>query len=503
MIFEPPRFVKPRKPYKKTVPIIAVDKDLNAWSDFDSVPLPRPLVDVLTQCKTKGHTGRHPRSILVCVNPTKVLLALHKEFHTHPEWNFKLSIHDTDSFVNGVVQTVKEDVTVSFLGFRDEQKNTWYHYIITPSRFTRSTIDDLVPGDEPEIAKLYNWAVSLYTFAQRNRIKLSGSAGGLAAQLLRDERFYPVERRKVPMATNERAREALPGNHYEMRGVPKRVYPAAIYFDQENAHHWAARTVELPNSDWLYARGYFHEKKPWCTPNTPEFERTVNEYGMLYARIWVPRHLGGYLPEWAGRYGAHDAYIFTNEISLLKKLGVEIRYLYAAWTSPSIDTGLKRYSKFAEKEIKKHPDDKKWMKSVFLAAYGVLASKPRKYEFGYYKANGEYNPIALGPHEIQVVRTHTHKKNQLPIANVIHRGMIEAETRKVSIELARQMEDEGRNVLSIYADGVIIEDDGRQLPLLPSPWRAKHRLRHIAFIDPTSFESELLSKMPGRQRNVA
>jgi hypothetical protein len=507
MIFEPPRFVKPRKPYSKAIPIIAVDKDMQAWSDFDSVPMPRPLSDVLTDCKTSGHSGRHPGSILVCTNPIRVLLHIHEQFKAHSEWNFKVSIHDKDTYVNGAVQTAKDDANVSFFGFRDtEYRNTWYHYVIAPSRYTRTPLRELIPGDKPEIVKLYDWACSLYAFASKNKIKLSGSAGGLASQLLRDERFYPVKRRKVPMATNERAREALPGNHYEMRSVPKRVYPAAVYFDQENAHHYAARTVKLPNADWLYARGYFHEKREWCTPETQEYKHTVfNEYGLLYARVWVPRHLDGYLPPWAGRAGLHDAYIFTNEIPLLEQLGVEIRYLYASWTSPTTDNGLAKYGRWAEKEIQKRKADKKWLKSVFLAAYGVLASKPRRYEFGYYRAKGEYGPLEMGPHEIQVVRTKTRKENQLPIANVIHRGMIEAETRKLSIELARQFEREGFEVLSIYADGVIVRDDAvqeNQFPLVPAPWRAKHRLKHIAFLDATAFESELLSKMPGR-RNVA
>jgi hypothetical protein len=481
--------------------MIVVDNKNLAWSDYDDIVMPRPVVDLLTKCKKKG---RHPGALLVTNNSIKLLLHLQKEFKDHPEWNFKLSIHDKDSFVNGVIRTYQEDATVSFFGFRDaKSRNTWYYYVISPQRYTRSSLNELVPGNEPEISKLYEWGQSLYEFAQNNGLKPSGSAGGLASQLLRDKRFYPADRRKVPVATNEKAREALPGNHYEFRGTYKRVYASAIYYDQENAHHWAAGNLELPYADWLYARGYFHgEKREWCTPGSPEYQHVVeNEHGLLHARVWVPKRIqDSYLPPWAGRSGLQDAYIYTNELPLLKSLGVEIRYLYAAWTSPIVDKGLPKYSKWAREQIRKHPHNKLWLKSVLLATYGVLASKPRLYEFGYYRANGKSQSFNLGPHEIHIVRTSTKKKNQLPIANVIHRGMIEAETRKLSIELARQFEDEGHTVLSIYADGVIVKDNERQFPLVPKPWRAKHKLRYLAFTDTTSFESELLRKMPGRKR---
>ena len=475
-----------------------------ALSDCDKVPFPRPIEDVLTKTVGNSHTHRHPGSLLVCVNATRLFLYLHEKFKNDPEWNFKISIHDKDSFVNGTINTTKEDASVSFIGWREpEHKHTWYHYFICPSRFTRATLNQLIPGTQPEISKLYEWAQSLYQFTQDNGLKMSGSAGGLAAQLLRDVKFYNEKRRKVPQATNERAREALPGNHYEMRGVPNRIYSSALYFDQENAHHYAAATLELPKSDWLYARGFFHEKKKWCEPGSAEYQQTVyNEYGLLYARIWVPKFLDGYLPPWAGRHGTHDAYIFTNEIPFLESLGVEIRYLYAAWTSPEKDTGLAKYSAWAQEQIQSRPHEKVWLKPLLLSTYGVLASKPRRYEFGYYRANGPVTNFNIGVDEIQIVRTSTKRENQLPVANVIHRGMIEAETRRISIELARQFEFEKREVISIYADGVIIKEDNIPLPLLPTPWRPKHRLQFLAFTDATSFESDLMCKQPGRRRNV-
>lgn len=488
--------------------MIVVDETYQAWSDLDGVPAPRPIFDVLTKCNTGGKPGRHPGSLLVCNNPVKILLHLQEIFKDHPEWNFKISIHDKDTYVNGVIKTHAEDATVSFCGFRNvEHKHTWYHYFISPNRYTRSTINELVEGEHPEISKLYEWGQSLYDFCQRHNLKPSSSAGGIASQLLRDPKFYPADRRKVPMATNERAREALPGNHYEMRGVLKRVYASAIYYDQQNAHHWAAANVKLPHADWLYARGYFHsdrdDPRMWCQPGDPEYDYVIqNEVGLLFLRVSVPTYLDGYLPEWASRQGLHDVYIYTNELSLVKALGIEIRHMYACWTSPLIDKGIPAYSEWAQDQIKKHPQDKPWLKSLLLSTYGILAAKPRVYEFGYYRAKGIPQGFHMGPYELQIMRTSTKKKNQLPVANVIHRGMIEAETRKLSIELARQFESEDHEVLSIYADGVIVRDspiNPHQFPLVPEPWIEKHRLKHIAFTDTTSFRSDILSKMPGRK----
>lgn len=502
LIFEPPRFVRPRKPYSKKVPMIVVDAQYMAWSDIDAIPVPRPIDKVLVEYVSNGNRGKHPSSLLVCANPVRLLLHLNKIFLTHSQWNYKLSIHDKDTFVNGVIKTAKDDAAVSFFGFRDDQhRHTWYHYIICPTRYARMNLNQLVPGDQPELAKLYEWAQSVYEFAQRNGIKLSGSAGGLASQLLRDKKFYPVERRKIPMATNERAREALPGNHYDTKAELHRAYKTALYFDQENAHHWAAENTLLPDPDWLYAKGYYWRKdQQWCTPRDKEFKQVIeNEHGLLHVQINIPRYIDGYLPAWAtGKPGIRDAYIYTNELPLLEALHIEIYHLYSAWTSPKVDNGIKRYSIWAQEQIREYPQDKKWLKSVLLSAYGVLASKPRKYEFGYHRAKGKPVPFHLGPNQIYVVRTSSKRKQQLPIANVIHRGMIEAETRKLSIELARQLENEDREVLSIYADGVIVRDNGEQIPMLPRPWRPKHVMKHVEFVDGISFKSDVLTKMPGR-----
>lgn len=497
--------MKPRRPYTKETPMIVADATGMAWSDYDCTVGPRPLVELLTECQTRsGRTCRHPSSLLVCRKPPLLLLQLNEHFKDDSEWNFKLSIHDRDSYVNGVVRTQKEEAAVSFLGFRNkDSRNNWYHYLVAPGRFTRATLSELTDPDQPELAQLYEWGQAIYAFAQANDLKLGSSAGAMATQLLRDERFYPDDRRKVPTATNERAREALPGNHYELRDETHRVYGAAIYFDQENAHHYAAQTVNLPHADWLYARGYFHVPQEWCHPGTPEYEYlTREEYGLLHLRIRVPKTLTGFLPQWAHIPGSHDAYLFTNELDLAARLGVEVEFVYAAWTSPMLDGGLAKYSRWAVEQIKLRPQDKAWLKSVLLATYGILASKPRLYEFGYREAKGEPQMFHIGPEQIQIFRTSTKRKSQLSVANVIHRGMIEAETRRLSIELARRLEREGHHVLSIYADGVIVKDSGQQMPPLPKPWRAQDRLKFLVFHNPTTFESELLCKRPGVRKSL-
>lgn len=84
------------------------------------------------------------------------------------------------------------------------------------------------------------------------------------------------------------------------------------------------------------------------------------------------------------------------------------------------------------------------------------------------------------------------------LANVIHRGMIEAEVRAQSLWFARYLtEVEHRQVLGVYADSVFIRNDGRPINLLPPPWRVAAYLDDLTFYDPTHFVSTALTRLPG------
>jgi hypothetical protein len=250
--------------------------------------------------------------------------------------------------------------------------------------------------------------------------------------------------------------------------------------------------------------------RKWIEPRTEDFNRLVGEYGLLYCNISVPTHIAEsrYVPPALYKSGDNNVFIFTNELQDLLSLRVQINWISAAWTSPEADKGLRDYSNWAQSQVRNNPDCKPWLKPTLLASYGILASRPRRLEIAYLRAErGEPKHVYIGSERLTLMSKVTRKARQSNIANVIQRGMIEAETRKLSLGLARQLEKEGHEVLSVYADGILVRDNARNtspvpLPLLPQPWRVKDRLSGIHFIDPQSFESELLTKMPGRRKAV-
>lgn len=503
MIIDIPQIVIPRKPHRETLPIISVDLDGKAWSEIDSAATPRGLVSVLTNCNHNRKTGRHPRALLACADPVRIFLKLHRQFKKDPEWNCRVSNHETDHFINGTIEQFDE-TTINWFGWKDRHRNTCYYYPISPEKFGRLRINELITGDQPEWVKLYEWAKTIQQFCAKNHLRFGSGAGSIAAQFLRDRKFYPAPRRKIPKATNERVRSALPGNHYDLQGRTGILYGSALYLDQHNAHHYAAETVQLPNANELFARGYFESndrKDPqvWVSAGEPLLPTLLQDHGLFLVLIRTPPHLTGYLPPWASSPGKTlFTWIFSNEIPLMKELGCQIEAIVAAWTASSVDTGLPKYARWAQEQIKQYKHDRQWLKPLLLSTYGVLAAKPRTYHFGYHRAYGKIEEFLLGPEIVHLHHTQTGEKTQLPVANVIHRGMIEAQTRLESIQLARQLEAEGDQVLSIYADGVIVKDSGRQLPLLPHPWRIKNQLKFLQYEDATSFRSNSLCRFPGR-----
>jgi hypothetical protein len=79
--------------------------------------------------------------------------------------------------------------------------------------------------------------------------------------------------------------------------------------------------------------------------------------------------------------------------------------------------------------------------------------------------------------------------------------MIEAETRKRTIELANDMTDAGLEVIAVYADAVFVRRTG-PLPPLPKGWSVKHDLDGLRFLDAVSFASRQLTKLPGIPREI-
>lgn len=513
----PERVVRPRKNARVGMPIVVCDSQMRVWYENDkskkSLNLDWDIVELIRYLRDNWPRDRDGKRrttpiMLVCHNPHKVLLRVHEAFKNDPDWQIRLSVNASERFhLDGTVREAKtkttKDLRVSLFGFSDSNRKTKYFHILTPFDFF-DDFKEYGDPDWPEYVRLYHWGGSVRKWMRKNKLRFTSTRGGLAAQLLRDKRFYPEKRRKVPRQTNEKARPALPGNFYAMiDGQVDRLHKGVYVIDQENAHHHAAENVLLPNANDLFARGRFISlsDEPYVKERSIGFNNLIGELGLFRCRVHVPNNLLGMLPPWMEQPGLTDIFLYSNELDLVKEMGVEIRHISYAWTSRERDTGLNKYAQWAQQEVTKNPKHKLWLKPTLLAAYGILGARPRHMEVAYWQADtGEPHRYLLGPIPIMMQKYRTKKEIQPAIANIIHRGMIEAETRKLSVQLARKLENEGHTVIAIHADALLVRDEGQQFPLLPPPWRIKDRLNMFKAVDLVSFESDTMTILPGRKR---
>lgn len=511
---DPERVVKPRKHARVNMRIAVCDATMNVWyedktdmrTDWDLVEFVKYVRDHWPR-DTEGKPRTTP-IMFVCHNPHKVFQRLHEAFKNDPEWNARFSVNTSERFhLDGKVREAKtkntRDIRIGFFGFRTSSRKTKYFHPVSPFDF----MDDFKgygEDDWPEYIRLYHWGGSVRKWMQKHNLRFTVTRGGLSSQLLRDERFYPEARRKVPKLTNENARSALPGNFYAMaEDSIGKMYAGVFLIDQQNAHHYAAETVALPDANTLYARGRFASQadKPFVREKRVGYETLIGEHGLFRVRVWIPKHFGGMVPPWNTQHGLTDLYLFSNELLMAQELGMEIRHISYAWTSRDRDEGLAKYAQWAQREVSDNPEHRQWLKPTLLSAYGILGVRPRIMESAFWQSKkGERFRYLLGPTPIMMQRMRTSKEIQPGIANLIHRGMIEAETRKLSIQLARQLENEGHTVIAIHADAVLVKDEGQQLPLLPPPWRVKDRLTTFQALDQVSFHSDTVTVLPGRKR---
>lgn len=507
----PERIVKPHKDYYVRMPIMVCDSFGNAW--YENKKHTWQLIELIEYVRRnwpRDKTGSSKRTqpiMFVCENPHRVLQFLHEYYKDDPEWNFQVRKKPNERFhTDGKVKETKiqntADFTVGFFGFRNAHRKTKYFHPISPHDFLdfRKYETEL-----PINVRLYKFGGVVRAFMRTNRMRFSNSRSGLSSQLLRDQRFYSKPRRKVPKATNEKARLALPGNFYQT--VKQPGYTAKIYvIDQENAHHYAAETVPLPSANYLFGRGRFgtSDDGKYARAGSDLSGRLLSEYGLFRVRALVPRHLQGYLPPWAetnGKGGIHSIWLYSNEIQFARELGVDIRGVSYAWTSDKTDLGLPKYARYAKQYVSENDQNRAWLKPLFLSAYGLLGGRPRHIESAYYRSvTGEDRTYFLAATPVELKHIKTKSEIQSPIVNVIQRGIIEAETRKLSIQLARKLSDEKHDVIGIHADAVLVRDTGQNLPLLPPPWRIKEVLHRFELVDKVSYISEKRSVLPGRRR---
>lgn len=505
-----PRTVKPRKATARPwLPIIVADREgrslfcemtgeVHGWEDAPWL------------------FRAHPASIVVVPGAAHLVAELEGFFHDDPLWQYRVSPVKRESYNPDPTRRVRRvhDTIVNYFGWKSEnRKRGQWHYPVDPNLFTRANTIELCGGSAP--SDLLAWGKDLREWCAANKLHASPTAGGLGGQLLRDPRFYPAARRKVPRATNARARLVLPGNHYRLYW-PERTRVDATYIDMSSAHHHIASTLAFPCANTLYARGDFHttdttetpvsRKDMWAPAGTHRYQTMLNEsYGLLRIQLNVPTILKSqFPPPYMETAGCRIVWIFTNELPMIRELHGDIEGIIAAWTSYTPEEGLNRFAAWSLSEIATMtPARKRWAKTALLAAYGNLAAKARTTEFGYRTANGGLaREYPAGPFVLKAHAHTTEIEQEIPTVNVIHRGMIEAEQRRLVLDLARSLTDAGHTVISLYADAVIVKSD-RALPLLPPPWRVDAHLTRLQFTNPTTFTSVERSKLPGVSREDA
>jgi hypothetical protein len=498
-----PRTVKPRKSGYRHSPIMSVSMET------DEIYVER-TGELLPFAKLAMLICSEPASIVVATNAGKIVKYLDELLDDNPRWQFKLSPVNQEHWGPNRVQrrTITMKTIVGFMGFQAVKDSngkkivdSLYHYPIEPDTFSGKTIHELKPGELPRIMKLYEWAKDIRTFLQLNNLVVRPTAGGIAGQLLRDKRFYPDARRKVPQRTNARARDQLPGNYYRLF-VKERTHHTAVYLDQKSAHHSCVLDIDFPDANSLFAKGHFYNPpdKPMATAGTPRFKRLIAEHGLFLVTVRNPQMPPTVFPlPCMEREGLGQAWIFSNEISYLEKYGCKIESIIAQWTSPDVEHGLNAYAKWSLHELSvNHSDRTQWLKPLLLSTYGILAAKPKAIEVGFKRANsGQEKMYPVGSGVIKVLAKSSNAKHEMPTANVIHRGMIEAETRLRSVKLAREVSQLGMKVLAIYADSVFVDTNGKKMPLLDNRWQVKGELQSLQFFSSTSFTSDVLTKLPG------
>lgn len=514
-----PRTVRPRKPSGQAwLPIIAADRESRSVF-VESTGEVYGWADAPTLLKL------HPSAIVIAPGMAHFLAELDETFRDDPLWQYRVTPVKRERANNDPTHRIRRrtiDTLVNYFGWKgtsyttktgktSNRKGHW-HYPIDPTLFATSPLRDLVGGLTP--VDFLAWGRDLREWCHANDLHPSPTAGGLGGQLLRDPRWYPDPRRKVPRATNALARPNLPGNYYKLYW-PEHTPVNATYIDMSSSHHQAAATISFPSSDHLYARGDFRttettettvsRERLWAPVGTERYKRTIRSFGLLRLQLNVPAlKPTQFPPPYMETAGRRVAYVFSNEIPLILALGAEIEGIAAAWTSYERDTGLNGYAQWALTEIATmSPERKRWCKIVLLSTYGNLAAKARVTEYAYRTAGaGIPREYPAGPH-LLAARAHVSETElEVPTVNVVHRGMIEAEQRRVVLDMARHLTETGHTVIAIYADAIMVKA-GPALPLLPPPWRVDAHLTRLRFATPTSFTSNERTRLPGITREDA
>lgn len=440
--------------------------------------------------------------IWVTSDPAALLEHMLVAFEDEPHFNYQI-VSSRDDSEGPVFETTR----LTRFGFRCDcdddtretcpyRKHRAMHIVWSPRDMMRDPTRSVQAHTVPNLLR---FASDVRAFCHEQGLPIPTTLPGIASSLLRDERFWPEDRGRVPRATNDRLRPLLPGVYSELRAKTGQHYQA-VGLDQRTAYHRAAQETPTPDPTTLFARGYFSnpdEAPIWCSPGDVLYDRIVGQPGVVCATVSVrPLRKGEVRPP-ALTPGRHRIYIWTNELPYCETHGMQVHALHAAWTSNLMDDGLPRYGAYAETQIRAADDYRKvWLKPTLHAAYGLLGARPRNLSIGHYRGKG--NPavrlLGLG-HEFLV---HERQLGSLQSAtvNVAMLGTLQAEIRLRSFKMATALMSEGVEVLHIHADGIHVHG---ALPLLDDSWSIKP-LDNLTYLDRVSWLSDQGDILPGRDR---
>jgi hypothetical protein len=361
-----------------------------------------------------------------------------------------------------------------------------WHYILDPANFFGyANLGCLVTTDNDAEDSLYTWAAGYREWCRSRDIRIALTKGSAASKVLRT--CVQAAQYKVPVQTNARIRRHLCSSHIQTYTGFQEVIEHAVEYDQTGAYHACAQSVRMPDRDDFLARGDFHARQTtWFEPGDDEWNQLMYyELGLLCVRVdtWgeaAYRIRYPYSPWFP--FLDRPMYLFTNELSLAKRCGLNITGIVAAWTSSERSSELATHAVVAQAELKaaEGTATMEWLKPLNLAVYGVAASTPHAIR----KRTLREGDLKDSP-VFETVTNH-----------VAWLGMLQAEVRKRSIMLAMDLTEAGARVATIYADAVFAEIGNLDIDgIIPRYFRKRHHTNFRARKNVLCTDQTL--KMPG------
>lgn len=398
-----------------------------------------------------------PRHLVITFSSDAWLWALNDHWQGDPRWTWRVMVQRKPR--------TKMRQHVTYYGFKREGQ----HRIGKDRAFTNLVIDagSFVhnPPANLDLIQLGQW---IRDFCNTYGLRVRASAAGVAGQLLRHPMFYAEVRRVVPGFINETARSHLPGPHYESYVDAAQQIQAAMYIDQEAAYHYAASRTPLPDANSIHARGHTRADRVYARRGGALYKQEMLTHGLIHAEITVP-HLTPlqqkFVPRVMREPGRQSAWLWTNEIPYLEKMGMHIHHLISVWGSADVDRSIVKYAEWAADLGKGNPH----LKALLLMPYGALGRRPETIEI--HSPGGESELLLAGR---WITGTRSREvQSQTFTSNALQLGLIQAHVRTLSLDMARQLSAKDHEVISVYADGIFIRlNDKRQVPMF-APWRLK------------------------------